>query len=187
MREENPMIVHLREIPRDGLRLEFDLSGDFAREALVETEAEADSARLHAEAELEKILPNVSLRGHLRGEVTIPCSRCTAPARLDIDVPLRMIFVPRGEGEGEATPGEPEIEGEPAEEDLDLATYSNDRLDLGQVLREQLLLQLPIAHLCRDDCKGLCPQCGKDLNEGPCGCPPASKDERWAALRQVKL
>ena len=71
--------------------------------------------------------------------------------------------------------------------DLDVATYVDEQIDLEEALRAELLLALPIAPLCRDDCKGLCARCGKDLNEGPCACPPEPKDDRWAALRSVKL
>ncbi len=65
------------------------------------------------------------------------------------------------------------------------AVIENRRLDLGQVLTEELLVSFPSKHLCRPDCKGLCQRCGKDLNEGPCACPEREIDPRLAVLRKL--
>jgi len=61
-----------------------------------------------------------------------------------------------------------------------------DHIDLEPMAREAVVLGLPLAPLCRPDCKGLCPSCGADLNQGPCGCPPAAADPRWAALDALR-
>ena len=58
----------------------------------------------------------------------------------------------------------------------------HDRVDLEPLARESLILDLPLAPLCRDDCRGLCPTCGADLNQGACDCPVETVDPRWAAL-----
>ncbi|MGH9786608.1 MAG: DUF177 domain-containing protein, partial [Terriglobia bacterium] len=71
-------------------------------------------------------------------------------------------------------------------EDLDIGFYHGDGLLLQDALREQILLTLPIKNVCRDDCAGLCPQCGQNRNLGPCACPPAPADERWAPLARLK-
>jgi uncharacterized protein len=63
----------------------------------------------------------------------------------------------------------------------------HDRVDLEPLARESLILDLPLVPLCREDCRGLCPTCGKDLNEGHCGCLPAAADVRWAALDVLRL
>ena len=72
---------------------------------------------------------------------------------------------PHAENTGE---GEREIE----EDDLTTAFYENDEIDLGQLMQEQFYLALPMKPLCRDDCKGLCPECGTNLNRGTCDCKP---------------
>ena len=65
--------------------------------------------------------------------------------------------------------------------------YEGDRLDLGEVIREQVLLGLPLKPLCREDCQGLCPRCGKNRNAGPCGCTPEEEagDARLEPLRKL--
>ena len=61
-----------------------------------------------------------------------------------------------------------------------------EHIDLAPLVNEALLLELPLAPLCREDCQGLCPRCGADLNAGPCGCDPDDRDPRWAALDVLK-
>lgn len=183
MAQKRPHVIALHEIPADGLALDLDLSGELVRAALAETEADPESARLRAELTLRKVYHDVHLRGRLDGELVLPCSRCTAAARFAVDVPFEMTLAPAPEAVA-ATGEEIEL----SEPDLDFATFENDEIDVGEILREQLILALPIAHLCRDECKGLCARCGKDLNEGPCQCPPEPPaDDRWAGLRNVKL
>jgi uncharacterized protein len=98
-----------------------------------------------------------------------------------MSAPFELTFVPAG-AEAEA-----EAELEVTEDLADLATYENDEVDLEETLREELLLALPMAHHCREACKGLCPSCGKNWNEGPCDCRPSPSDDRWAALKNVKV
>ena len=72
--------------------------------------------------------------------------------------------------------------------DLDLRRFWVARLArVYPVYVLALLVALPLKPLCREDCAGLCPQCGANLNEGPCGCEPDTEDDRWAALRELKL
>ena len=72
-------------------------------------------------------------------------------------------------------------------ETVDEEGYSGKEIDLQPAVREQILLSVPPPPLCREDCKGLCPQCGKDLNEGECGCDRTVLDPRWAALKGIQL
>ena len=68
----------------------------------------------------------------------------------------------------------------------DLTWYEGEEIDVSPMLRERMLLALPTLPLCREDCRGLCAQCGSDLNAGPCGCPRAAGDPRFAVLRNLK-
>jgi len=72
------------------------------------------------------------------------------------------------------------------EDDLETSYYSDDQIDLGELMREQFYLALPMKPLCRDDCRGLCPQCGTNLNAGTCDCSPVWEDPRLAALKAIK-
>jgi uncharacterized protein len=79
-----------------------------------------------------------------------------------------------------------EEEREVEEDDLETSYYRDDQVDLSELLREQFYLALPMKPLCRDDCKGLCAQCGTNLNTGTCDCHPAWDDPRLAPLKQLK-
>ena len=69
---------------------------------------------------------------------------------------------------------------------MDFSTYDGDRIDLDEIVREQILLALPTRQLCAEDCKGLCPSCGANLNEKACGCEQQQTDPRWSALEALK-
>ena len=183
-RSDSPFRVTLRQIPPDGLDLEFDLSGPFARKALAGTEARADDAKIAAQVHLQRVVHDVFTRGRVSGKVTVACSRCAKDAELALDAPFELTFVPPA---SDGRTGDAE-EVELTAEELDVVPYDGEAVELEDTLREQLLLAFPIAPLCREACKGLCARCGKDLNEGPCECPPEPPaDDRWAALKNVKL
>jgi len=74
-------------------------------------------------------------------------------------------------------------EREVAEEDVDISYYTDDQIDLIELLREQFYLALPMKPLCREDCRGLCPQCGVNRNTGTCECEPGWEDPRLAPLK----
>lgn len=184
MGAKSPMIIGLREIPPGGLRLELALSDEWTRTALEGTPIEEIPSPLQATIDLTRTNEQVYLKGTIRGEVVVACSRCTAPARLPVDTRFSMVFLP--EEDVEEAAGE---EVEMSADDADVGTYREDVLELEETYREQLLLALPYAPLCREDCRGLCQRCGKDLNEGPCGCPEPLEPgrDKWAALKNVKL
>ena len=116
------------------------------------------------------------LVGAVRTELELPCSRCLEPFRLPVDVEFDLRYVPQPDAS-------PDEESEVAEEDLETSFYRNDEIDLKELLREQFYLALPMKPLCRDGCKGLCPQCGTNLNTSTCDCSPVWEDPRLAALK----
>ena len=109
------------------------------------------------------------------------CGRCLEPFMLPVDADFDLRYHPQGQntGTGEA---EQEIE----DDDLTTAFYENDEIDLGHLMREQFNLSLPMKPLCREDCRGLCPVCGINLNKGSCDCKRDWEDPRLAALRNLK-
>jgi uncharacterized protein len=102
--------------------------------------------------------------------VQAECRRCLAPVRVPIAQSLGVVFV------DEAEAGQ--------EDDCYVVPRRATVLDLSEAVREELILAVPPYVECRDDCRGLCPQCGADLNLGPCGCQP-DVDPRWAALTKL--
>lgn len=118
----------------------------------------------------------VRLCGEIKAEVEILCDRCLAATRMPLEVEFDTGFVPQ---EAEAVKAE-NVELLP--EDLGIAAYEGDAVDLDELVREQILLALPSRHLCREECKGLCQECGADLNAGQCSCGQGEADPRWSAL-----
>jgi uncharacterized protein len=120
---------------------------------------------------------------HLVGEVKttleMACSRCLEPFTFEVNAPFDLRYQPHALNTGE---GEREIEAD----DLDTAFYENDEIDLGQLMHEQFYLTLPMKPLCTDDCKGLCSNCGTNLNKGTCNCETHWEDPRLAALKTLK-
>ena len=149
-----------------------------------EVELEDDGASLVAEAAVEGSASRkgeeVRLRGRIKTEVELLCDRCLAPARSPLEVEFDTSFIPQ---EAEAAKAE---NVELLAEDLGLSAYDGEAVDLDELVREQILLAIPSRRLCREDCKGLCPKCGADLNAGHCACEQAEVDPRWAALAGLK-
>ncbi len=103
--------------------------------------------------------------GRVRSRWSGECRRCGGPARGVIDVGVRERFEPRGS----------------STQDEDAYPLDGDDLDLEPLVRDTVMLELPLAPLCRPDCLGICPTCGADRNEDPCSCT-APTDPRWTAL-----
>lgn len=129
--------------------------------------------------EVHKDKDKFRLVGTVKTELELGCSRCLEPFRLVVDAPFDIRYLPASDASKEA---EREIE----EEDLETSYYRDDQIDLNELLREQFYLALPMKPLCQDACKGLCVQCGTNLNTGTCDCAPAWEDPRLAALKALK-
>ena len=149
-----------------------------------EVELEEEGARLVADAVVEGSASRkgeeVRVRGKIVTEVELLCDRCTAPARAPLEVEFDASFIPQSAAAAETD------NVELLAEDLGLAAYEGDAVDLDELVREQILLALPSRNLCREDCKGLCQKCGADLNAGECSCERGETDPRWAALADWK-
>jgi len=129
--------------------------------------------------EIHKDKDKFRLVGTVKTELELPCSRCLEPYRLVVDAPFDLRYLPASEASAEA---EREIE----EEDLGVSYYRDEQIDLNELLREQFYLALPMKPLCQEDCKGLCSQCGTNLNTGTCSCAAEWVDPRLAALKALK-
>ncbi|HKG15431.1 MAG TPA: DUF177 domain-containing protein [Pyrinomonadaceae bacterium] len=149
-----------------------------------EVELEDEGARLVSNAEVRGDASlkgeEVRLRGTIRTEVELLCDRCAAPRRAPLEVEFDTRFIPQSAAAVETD------NVELLAEDLGLAAYEGDAVDLDELVREQILLALPLRNLCREDCKGLCQKCGADLNAGQCSCEQGGTDPRWAALADWK-
>lgn len=114
--------------------------------------------------------------GHATTRLEMACSRCLEPFEIPVDATFDLRYVPLAQNTGE---GEREV----ADEDLATAYYREGLLDITDMLREQFQLALPMKPLCTEECRGLCPECGANLNRAACDCAPKWEDPRLAALR----
>jgi uncharacterized protein len=119
--------------------------------------------------------------GRVQSRLELACSRCLEPYEVPVDAEFDLRYVPQSENVGPLDNDEREIE----EDDLSTAYYKDGVLDIGELLREQFQLALPMKPLCSDACRGLCPQCGTNLNRTDCGCEPAWEDPRLAPLKHL--
>lgn len=116
----------------------------------------------------------LSVVGRVEARVRRECSRCLAPFAEKVVAPLEEEFVPSSQAA---------LLDEKAKEQARL--FAGEEIDLKEAVTEALVLALPMKALCRPDCPGLCPYCGRELKEGPCACAVEPKDERLAALKDL--
>jgi uncharacterized protein len=144
-------------------------------------EGRSNQFRLVAPVSLQATVHKDKDRFRLIGRVTtvleLACSRCLEPFELPVAATFDVRYLPQSENTGE----EREVE----EDDLSDAFYRDDKIDLGQLIEEQFYLALPMKPLCRDDCKGLCPNCGINLNDEQCSCQVRWEDPRLAGLKAL--
>jgi uncharacterized protein len=166
--------------------VEFDLAlppgtVDFGDEAeqtgLLATAGRAEV--IHEHRGPKDIVADIRLKGQFSGKFTVPCARCVEPVEIPLAAEFDLIFRPVGADSemGERSITAPETE---------IGYYQKDSLALEDVLREQVLLSLPVRTLCKPDCKGLCPRCGANRNSQPCQCDVGPSDPRWEALAGLR-
>lgn len=144
----------------------------------------------HGPARLQVTATNlggaISLEGRLQLRVGLICSRCTQEYVVDLDEPIREFFV-KGSSSSSRSRSADDADHEIPPDFLDDSEtderqYSGDVLHLDDVVRENVLLSIPMKPVCHEDCRGLCPVCGANLNTTNCGCSAEAIDPRWADL-----
>ncbi len=128
---------------------------------------------------LENTEGEVRIQGHLKVEMEAECDRCLGRARFPIDTDFDLFYRPASfiarEEEVEIDEGEAQ-----------LGFYQGGGMELEDIVREQIVLAFPMQRICSEDCKGICPTCGKNRNESPCDCKEDHTGARWAALQGLK-
>jgi uncharacterized protein len=162
------VLIHVADIPEDGLRIEGVV--DFPR-PFQDAAWTLDDLSLTVEKDEETVF----VRGDLTARVPLQCGRCLEPYIVTVHPPVDARFVP-----SPATRGE---ERELGRDDLETDVYRNGLLDLTVLLETETTLALPMKPLCRESCQGLCPVCGGNRNVTACACEPRAPDPRWAALK----
>ncbi len=135
---------------------------------------------VHSEVEVTLRKERVRVEGELGADLVLTCSRCLKSFDRKIHKGFELDFLP-----------DPVMETEEEEvaltyTDLDVGFYRDDGLDVRAVISEQIVLEIPMQPICREACKGLCDQCGADLNEGDCNCQDQTIDPRFESLLDLK-
>lgn len=126
---------------------------------------------------LSHSLGEIRVSGRLNVTLTAVCDRCLESTVLPVKKTFDLVYVPAGEGGG----GEVEVD----EAAIEVGFYEGPGIELNDVLREVVLLALPMQLTCGDDCKGICPKCGQNRNQIDCRCETKVEDERWNGLRNL--
>jgi uncharacterized protein len=174
------MFLSVREMELRKIRFDetFDAGQiDFAGEGLTQASPlhVAGSAELlaHSGGELR-------IQGRYTVEMTAECDRCLVLARFPLDSRFDLFYRPMSD-----IAREEEIEIDEGE--AEIGFYENGGIELEEILREQVLLSLPMQRVCSEACKGICPVCGRNRNETVCDCRTEEVDDRWGALRKLEL
>ena len=177
------MLITVQDLERHPLeyRTSFppqgiDFGGDVDQRGPLAAEGRADLLEEHRGP--KEIVQDIRVRGSYRGSFQVPCARCLDPVEHPVSGEYDVLFRPLG---GDANDREHSI----GASETEIGYYQDGSLLLEDVLREQVLLSLPARTLCREDCKGICPQCGANRNNDACSCEEAPVDPRWSALREI--
>lgn len=122
----------------------------------------------------------IVVRGHFTTVVEVDCARCLSPYRMNLDVPIAEELLLPGHA-----PEAAEEEFEELPEDEKEPLFENNIFDLTELLRQSILISVPIRTVCMEECKGLCPHCGHNLNEGPCECSPDQGATPFGAMASL--
>ncbi|XXF80499.1 DUF177 domain-containing protein [Myxococcaceae bacterium GXIMD 01537] len=195
------MVVKIEQIQEAGLHVDEPIGLELLGEVLGGAGQAGQDTGFRAsrpsalKAFLRKLSGGVLLEGSFTLHLGSPCKRCLADVTLNVPVQFTLNLVPealaRGddfkeEGEGDDK-GQGESDGSFGMEDADQQLFDGKTIDLDPIVREQVLLAIPMNAVCREDCQGLCSQCGQNLNEQKCGCETKVVDPRLAPLKNIKL
>lgn len=120
----------------------------------------------------------VFLNGHVDTRAKVECDRCLKTVETPVDADFELEYITGSEYEsGDVA--------ELTEAEMSVAVFDGKAIDVDEIVKEQIVLAVPTRMLCREDCKGICPECGTDRNTGDCNCTTDDIDPRWAALKKI--
>lgn len=174
------MRVEVNQIPPQGLQVAERLSSEWAV-AQLEGEASVGPDGVEVHLSVQPVGKQFVLQGSLRAVLSYECHRCLDETSEPVHAAFTLMC---GPPPAEASDDQEEVE--LLEEDLDYLSFSGPELLIDDVIREQLLLALPMVRHCGPDCRGLCPSCGCNRNRERCTCEEPPVDPRWAALQALR-
>jgi uncharacterized protein len=169
--KERKMIVDIDRLPREGLKISKDF--EFLHDEIVEEDA-VFLYPLHADLSVRKMGEEVYVKGKIETLLSFVCSRCLIPFEFPVDSCFDLVYLPE---ELEV------IREELDSDDLNTSFYYSRKIDLKEVVLEQLNLTFPVKPLCSEACQGICPVWGKNINSGDCYCVTKDSNSRLEKLK----
>jgi uncharacterized protein len=155
----------------------LDLGGQLRQSGTVDTTGRAELLAEHRGG--KDIVKDIRVVGTFSTEVAAPCARCVDPVPTKVGGDFDLLYRPLGVDAGKD-------ERSISEAETEIGYYSGEGIQLEDVLREQILLALPLKIVCGESCRGICAGCGKNLNVEACACEARPPDPRWLALADIK-
>jgi uncharacterized protein len=168
---EEKMIIDVEKLPKEGRKISKDF--EFLSAVLVE-ESAVFLKPVHAELALKKVGEEILIKGKIVTSLSLICSRCLVPFETLVDSRFDLVYLPE---ELDLMQDQLEID------DLNRLFYYDGKIDIEEVILEQLNLVFPAKPLCSDDCQGICPVCGKVIRDSECVCVQKSSDPRLKKLK----
>ena len=173
------MRLRVQDIPLGGRTVEGGFDAGWV-DANLDGAARGVPPGVVVTARVERVGPTVLLQGRCEAEFVLDCARCLCEVREEVALSFTHVLEQRPDAD--ELDGDLELE----DGDLDVSYIDGPEFDVDDIVREHLLLALPLVPVCRDDCRGLCPSCGANLNAAECRCT-APMDPRWAKLKALKV
>jgi uncharacterized protein len=171
------MFISLQQLEKRPVRFDTDIpAGEIEFDKSL-----TQVSSLHAEGSAELLshsMGEIRVQGQLKVTIQGTCDRCLETTMFPLENRYDLVYMPAEESTG----GEDEID----EAGIEVGYYSGDGLALNDVLREVVLLALPMRMICQEACKGICPVCGQNRNQGDCGCQTQAADDRWSVLKDFR-
>lgn len=176
----NSLKINVVAIPDEGLNINFSEGARWFEECFPERESiDFNLRKVDVNCQVTKVSTTVFIKGSISVHLDVCCSRCLEDTGMIGNSDFAYTLIP----------AKPEFKEdvELQAEELEISYYSGDVIDLAPIVCEQIILQVPIKPLCSEECKGLCPRCGINLNIASCNCQAKVVDDRLAVLKNLKI
>jgi uncharacterized protein len=172
--------INVVTIPEEGLSIVFSGDGKWFTQCLqAGDQPDFNLRRVDVKCRITKASSTIFIKGDLSVLLGLCCSRCLENVTLPAEADFSYTLVPMKQ----ETKEDLELQAD----ELEISYYQDDIIDLTPIVCEQIILQIPIKPLCSEDCKGLCPHCGLNMNVASCNCHSEFVDPRLAALKNIKF
>jgi len=178
------MLIEIRELEAHAVDFDehlapgaIDFGQDIHQSGDLKSTGRAQLVREHHGK--HRLINDIRIAGEVGTRIELACARCLEPIQRDVTKKFDLLYRPQGTDAGKEEMSVTAAEAE-------VGYYQGEGLLLEDVLREQVLLALPLKAICREDCRGLCPHCGRNLNQEQCNCAEPLEDPRWSALKDIR-